>query len=623
MDLGIDFRDLLTAFSPSLDLFAVCSGDGRIKVWDTLKDQIVTEFSDLMEDESMEMYIKPERGHLSVDYTCMKWFSVNSKKKRKLGSSLLILGTGSGDVIALDVSSGLLKWRVTDCHPGGVASVSFSSQASCVYTAGVDGMVCNLDFLTGNLLGKFRGSTKGLSAISVSSDGKWLAAASAQLKIFDCSDQKKKQKFPGHPVAVRCMVFTDDNEYVLSSAAGERYIAVWKVDGKKKQSAICTLSMEHPAIFIDSKCMNKEEEGSKGFCILAVSEVGDCYIWFGKNVDELRCAIPSKASISSQESSLKKHRGVDAVFAAKMQDVVSYESAHIILAHGLPVKPLLQKISVNSGEHITLSGTTDGILMPQGQLVSKSKGRADAANKVTALDRATADTALLPVSKVMNFNKKMIYNESGIDPDEVMNDIVKGRSAVPTDRRGNDAEVGAATVCMEDQLKSLGFLRARGHFLSKSAVVPKFDGVDLEANLTRRKMRAAVLSMGPDDAYRLLEHLIALWESRSANASVVLPWINRILIIYGQHVVSREESQSMLCSLKKMTKAREAALQPLLQLVGRLQLITAQIDKATQGETKPPHHQYQVEESETDDEENDVLNENMDYESQLSTDNEE
>ena len=40
------------------------------------------------------------------------------QKKRKLGSSLLILGTGSGDVLALDVSAGQLKWRVSDCHPG-------------------------------------------------------------------------------------------------------------------------------------------------------------------------------------------------------------------------------------------------------------------------------------------------------------------------------------------------------------------------------------------------------------------------------------------------------------------------------------------------------------------------
>jgi U3 small nucleolar RNA-associated protein 5 len=29
-----------------------------------------------------------------------------------------VLGTGSGDVLALDVSAGELKWKVNDCHPG-------------------------------------------------------------------------------------------------------------------------------------------------------------------------------------------------------------------------------------------------------------------------------------------------------------------------------------------------------------------------------------------------------------------------------------------------------------------------------------------------------------------------
>lgn len=29
-----------------------------------------------------------------------------------------MLGTGSGDVLALDVAAGHWKWKVSDCHPG-------------------------------------------------------------------------------------------------------------------------------------------------------------------------------------------------------------------------------------------------------------------------------------------------------------------------------------------------------------------------------------------------------------------------------------------------------------------------------------------------------------------------
>lgn len=55
-----------------------------------------------------------------ADFLRMKfvWLFVFQKKKKKVGQSLLVAGTGSGDVIALDVSSGQLKWRSNDCHPG-------------------------------------------------------------------------------------------------------------------------------------------------------------------------------------------------------------------------------------------------------------------------------------------------------------------------------------------------------------------------------------------------------------------------------------------------------------------------------------------------------------------------
>ncbi|XP_039056041.1 uncharacterized protein LOC120198864 [Hibiscus syriacus] len=111
-----NIRDILTAFSPSLDYFSISAGDGRIKIWDTLKGQIQTEFADIVSSEATNVYAKAERGHLSIDYKCIKWLSFDKKKKRKLGSSLLVLGTGSGDVLALYVSAGQLKWKGCQCY---------------------------------------------------------------------------------------------------------------------------------------------------------------------------------------------------------------------------------------------------------------------------------------------------------------------------------------------------------------------------------------------------------------------------------------------------------------------------------------------------------------------------
>ena len=53
-----------------------------------------------------------------------------------------------------------------DCR--GVRAIASSANVSSIYTAGVDGMVCVIDFMTGNLLEKFKASTKPVSCMSVS-----------------------------------------------------------------------------------------------------------------------------------------------------------------------------------------------------------------------------------------------------------------------------------------------------------------------------------------------------------------------------------------------------------------------------------------------------------------------
>lgn len=52
------------------------------------------------------------------------------QRKRKHASSLLVLGTGSGDVLALDVSAGQLAWRISDCHPGYYLAMSYVFQVN-------------------------------------------------------------------------------------------------------------------------------------------------------------------------------------------------------------------------------------------------------------------------------------------------------------------------------------------------------------------------------------------------------------------------------------------------------------------------------------------------------------
>ncbi|KAJ8766399.1 hypothetical protein K2173_022458 [Erythroxylum novogranatense] len=609
-----NIRDILTTFSPSLDYFAINSGDGRIKVWDSISGQLQTEFTDIASSDA-DLYTT-ERGHLSVDYTCMKWLSLDRKKKRKLGSSLLVLGTGSGDVLALDVSSGQLKWSLNDCHPGGVNAISFSTQDSCIYTAGADGMICIIDPLTGNMSGKFRASTKAISSNSVSSDGKMLATAAAQLKVFSCSDHKKIQKFSGHPGTIRFMIFTEDGNYILSSAGGERYVAIWRIDGSKRQSASCVLAMEHPAVYLDCKCFRSDGVDDVGLYVLAISEAGVCYTWCGQNVEELRNAKPTKVLVSSDESVSKPYKGpVPAIFAAKIQGISGSSVAQVFIAYGLQVKPMFQKVLVHSGTDIRLNSSHDGILLPVPQSVTKPKKGMGAQNAVTALDRANVEDALLPIPRVSDIYQKKLKHKKKSNAAAMVGLMENDDQAELVEKK--DAMIDVPSICLEKQLRQLNLLT---HEDDKTIDSAMHMGIDLQADIPQKKMRAAVLSMGPSNAIKLLETLMIVWQSRTHKGKLVLPWIYCILVNYGHHMAAQDEAQ-ILDSLLKITKSREVATQPLFQLSGRLQLVKAQIDKAAMRKTYMSSPSHQMDDDEDDGEDIDECRYGEeDDESELSSD---
>ncbi|KAK1273226.1 hypothetical protein QJS04_geneDACA020607 [Acorus gramineus] len=577
-----NIRDILTSFSPNLDFFASTSGDGRIKIWDTLKGQIQTEFTNITASDDTGLFSGTTRGHLSLDYTCMKWVQSDAKKKRKPGHSLLVLGTGSGDILAFDVSAGQLRWKVSDCHPGGVTAVCSPRNGLCVYTAGADGMVCQIESATGNVTRMHKSSTKAISALSVSADGKILATASAQLRIFNCADNKKIQKFTGHPMAVRCLIFTEDVKYALSSAAGEKNIAIWRIDGVKKQSSCCVLSMEHPAVFLDSK----GSDGT-GVYVLAISEIGLCYLWYGKNIEELRNCKPTKISLSIESSHRYNSGPASSILAAKFQGVEKPASALVLVAHGSVVKPSFDRCSVQYGVDIRLNSSQNGVLLPTSQSYDSVKGQ-KVQNRVTALDRANAEDALLP-PMLHDFHDKKRKHDHHLTRDD--KDMMSNpeKETPPMDLEvdwGNMEEDG---IVLEDRLRSAGIL---GDLCGEHNPIMPADNITddtmlknaellVKANMPEKKIREKVLSMSHNDAYRFLEVLVALWERRSASGVHVLPWIHRILVNHGS-CFPQESSTQTIDKIYKMAKFKCVSVQPLLQLSGRLQLIMAQIDKVGQ-----------------------------------------
>ncbi|KAF6988245.1 hypothetical protein CFC21_005813 [Triticum aestivum] len=564
-------RDLLTSFSPSSDFLALSSGDGRIKVWDAVRGHLQTEFADI---PAVEVGALPEtkRGHLALDYTCMKWVQLSTKKKRKAGSSLLVLGTGSGDVLALDVAAGHWKWRISDCHPGGVTAVAYSRHGRSVYTGGADGMVCKIDASDGSVAGKFKSSSKAISALAVSSDGTVLATAAGQLRTFDASDNKKIQKFSGHPVSVRNMIFSNNGKYVLSSGVGERYVAIWKLGSGKSQSSSCILSMEHPAIFVDCMCSGKGE-----IDVLAISEVGICYFWSGNNMDDLRNKKPTKIALS--ESSLSRTNQDFMIFAAKLQGIDGPNSAHVLLAYGSVVKPSFDKLLVCYGKDVNLGVSEDGVLLPTVQPTMHQKGQsAKTKVTITALDRANAEDAILPLPKLHTQEKKRKHGVTKPSGVKLAIDSDLGTTSRLTEKRVPVQRIENDSICIEDLMRKYGVIDQSlvGHPDMATKILSDMfssSGITIDANLPSKKIRAHLRSLKPGDACKLLENLVCAWRSRSGSAELVLRWIYCLLVIHGRFI-PLEKSRKLIST---MCAERYTATEDLLKLSGRLRLIMAQV----------------------------------------------
>ncbi|KAL3820144.1 hypothetical protein ACJIZ3_006049 [Penstemon smallii] len=621
-----NIRDILTSFNPSLDLFAISTGDGRIKIWDTVKGQLQTEFADVASTETNSIFGKQEGGHLSMDYTCMKWLTLEKKKKRKLGSSLLILGTGGGDVLALDVSAGQLKWRVNNCHPGGVSAVSFPTHGSRIYTTGADGMVCEIASMSGNLLNKFSATSRAISSLSVSPDGNMIATASAKLKIFNSSNHKKLQNFSGHPGAVRCMIFSEDGKYVLSSATGERYVSIWKIDGSKNKSACSLLNMDNPAVFLDSKCVNSGDAKNPGLAVLAISETGICYFWHGKTIEELRNSKPTKISIPFDDEVLNKPVGaIPNVFAAKLQSIYEPACGNAFLAYGLLIKPTFEKVLVRQGTDVILNVSHDGILLPINRS-RKSKKASDTQSRVTALDSSNAEGALLPVPKIFDLVDGKSEGKDVASNGMLKYSLNKSRYLNNTSQINyfghilwNNADkdgLDTVTLCMEERLRSLGIIGNNDDKIKSKLDSKLFEGIKLDASTPLRKVRASILSMEPNNAVKLLKGLVDVWQSRFYSAKHVLPWICCILVYHNDYVKTQEPK--LLDSLYKVTKSKGPAMNPLFQLSGRLQLVLAQTNKASNNKNVFLEHNENEDESEDEDVDEDVYG--IEEDSQTSTD---
>lgn len=174
-------------------------------------------------------------------------------------------------------------------------------------------------------------------------------------------------------VGVRCLTFSEDGKFILSSGVGERFILFWKLDGSANHSACCVLSMENPSVSL--KCKGSESMDSKGtgLYVLAISEIGLCYFWHGKSIEEMRNRKATKISVSFMDVTLKNKVYMPTIYSGKIQSIGNQASGVVLIACGSIVKPSFEKLTVQYGIDVNISSSQESAFLPAIQFDGSNK----------------------------------------------------------------------------------------------------------------------------------------------------------------------------------------------------------------------------------------------------------
>lgn len=133
--------------------------------------------------------------------------------------ALVVVGTGAGDVIALDARTGEVRWRHAP-HPGGVLALAWQPRGTQLVTAGQDRSAQLLDGATGRALRRLEGSSAWVEHAAWSPDGRTLATASGKVVRFWTADGTPLLETPPHASTLTALAWSRDGTELAVTCYG-------------------------------------------------------------------------------------------------------------------------------------------------------------------------------------------------------------------------------------------------------------------------------------------------------------------------------------------------------------------------------------------------------------------
>ncbi|KAI9276307.1 WD40-repeat-containing domain protein [Sporodiniella umbellata] len=530
-------------------------------------------------------------GTVSNDYstnekekvTCLTWGNmkdnsdlqantVQAFKKKKSGtvplSKAIALGLQSGAISLYSLTHGIVIKTLENAHTTPVCDFVMTKDGSRGYSIAEDNFIVEWDIEEAKEIFKWKADAKNIRKLKLSHDETKLVTAGHIITLWDLEQRTAVKKFTGHATMVKELAFSAQDDLLISSAEDDRYINVWDAQlNNTNTNNVSALTVENNVSHIDFSTTEP--------AVLAVTDEGLVGVWENPSLAapqvthtkrKMMRSMTKEPDVNIKIISTQEENKTIPILAA--QFVTDKGGKSIMTARGSSIKPSFEVIKYVEDTGALIREVELARQPVTNYLIDSAS---IAANNLRATKK-TYDESSVTVLGNTDFAVKAPTMQDSNDPEAEQTIEQKLLSLDVTDNAEQKHKKNKKKALVTPAAGSLQTVLVQAlHSDDKSL---------LEACLQFNKrdvIETTIRRLPTEYLIPLLQDLITRFQEKPNRASVLLIWIQSILLIHTAYLMTVPNLVGKLSNFYQALDTRLSVFPKLLALRGRLDVIQNQV----------------------------------------------